>query len=155
MRTSLDHRRGAGIGEGNLIMDLMNISPGLVTMSSREIAELSDKQHKHVLPDIEKIFGELGGPKSGTSSFGAAENDLLKFEAAEISQSKFGSVETSAPKSGAAEISQPKFGPSEFEAEYITEQNKTAKEYHLPKDLTVTLITEYRADLRYQVVKRP
>jgi hypothetical protein len=43
---------------------------------------------------------------------------------------------------------------SSFEAEYTTPQNKKAKEYRLPKDLTVTLITGYRADLRYRVVKR-
>jgi hypothetical protein len=43
---------------------------------------------------------------------------------------------------------------SSFEAEYTTPQNKKAKEYRLPKDLTVTLITGYRADLRYRMVKR-
>jgi phage regulator Rha-like protein len=41
-----------------------------------------------------------------------------------------------------------------FEVEYTTPQNKKAKEYRLPKDLTVTLITGYRADLRYRGIKR-
>ena len=80
-----------------------------LTMSSREIAELVEKQHKHVLRDIEKMLQDIGGPN---------------------------------------------FGPSDFEHEYTTSQNKQAKEYRLPKDLTVTLITGYRADLRYRVVKR-
>lgn len=80
-----------------------------LTMSSREIAELVEKQHKHVLRDIEKMLQDIGGSN---------------------------------------------FGPSDFEHEYTTAQNKQAKEYRLPKDLTVTLITGYRADLRYKVVKR-
>ena len=52
------------------------------------------------------------------------------------------------------EIGQPKLEPSSFEAEYTTPQNKRAKEYRLPKDLTTTLITGYRIDLRYKVIKR-
>ncbi|MDR2309786.1 MAG: phage regulatory protein/antirepressor Ant [Brucellaceae bacterium] len=52
------------------------------------------------------------------------------------------------------DIGDPKFGASSFEAEYVTPQNKKAKEYRLPKDLTVTLVTGYRADLRYKVVKK-
>jgi phage regulator Rha-like protein len=52
------------------------------------------------------------------------------------------------------DIGAPRFGVSSFAAEYTTPQNKKAKEYRLPKNLTVTLITGYRADLRYRVVKR-
>ena len=52
------------------------------------------------------------------------------------------------------DIGDPRFGVSSFAAEYTTPQNKKAKEYRLPKNLTVTLITGYRADLRYRVVKR-
>lgn len=80
-----------------------------LTMSSREIADLCEKRHDHVLRDIEKMLQDIGDPK---------------------------------------------FGASSFAAEYTTPQNKRAKEYRLPKDLTVTLITGYRADLRYRVVKR-
>lgn len=80
-----------------------------VTMSSREIADICEKRHDHVLRDIEKMLQDIGDPK---------------------------------------------FGASSFEAEYTTPQNKRAKEYRLPKDLTVTLITGYRADLRYKVVRR-
>lgn len=52
------------------------------------------------------------------------------------------------------DIGHPKFGAAGFEAEYLDGQGKPRKEYLLPKDLTVTLITGYRADLRYKVVKR-
>lgn len=79
-----------------------------LTMSSRQIAELCEKRHDHVLRDIEKMLQDIGDPK---------------------------------------------FGASSFEAEYVTPQNKRAKEYRLPEDLVITLITGYRADLRYRVVK--
>ncbi|OWJ83101.1 hypothetical protein CDV51_16265 [Haematobacter massiliensis] len=80
-----------------------------IAMSSREIAELCEKRHDHILRDIEKMLRDIGAPK---------------------------------------------FGAADFEAEYLDGQGKPRKEYRLPKDLTVTLITGYRADLRYKVVKR-
>lgn len=79
------------------------------TMSSREIAELCEKRHTHVLRDIEKMLQD---------------------------------------------IDQPKFGLVDFQADYTDAKGEVRKEYRLPKDLTVTLITGYRADLRYKVVKR-
>jgi phage regulator Rha-like protein len=90
-------------------MDIMNRQEPNFTMSSREIAHLCEKQHKHILRDIEKMIQDIGD---------------LRFEV------------------------------SSFEVEYTTPQNKKAKEYRLPKDLTITLVTGYRADLRYRVVKR-
>lgn len=78
-------------------------------MSSREIADLCDKRHAHILRDIEKMIQD---------------------------------------------IDEPKFGLVDFEHEYQDAKGQMRKEYRLPKDLTVTLITGYRADLRYKVVKR-
>ena len=78
-------------------------------MSSREIADLCDKRHAHVLRDIEQMIQDIG---------------------------------------------EPKFGLADLEGEYFDAQGKPRKEYRLPKDLTVTLITGYRADLRYRFVKR-
>lgn len=77
------------------------------TMSSREIAELCEKQHKHIMRDIKTMLDQLG-----MNDQGYAQN-------------------------------------------WTNPQNGQAyPEYRLPKDLTVTLITGYRADLRYKVVKR-
>ena len=77
-----------------------------VTMSSREIAELTGKEHKHVRRDIEKMLVDL-----------------------EEDKSKFGRI---------------------YQDAYGREQN----EYALPKNLTMNLITGYRADLRLKVIDR-
>jgi len=80
-----------------------------LTMSSREIAQLCDKRHDHVLRDIEKMMQDIDAPN---------------------------------------------FGAVDFEAQYQDAKGEWRKEFRLPTDLTVTLITGYRADLRYKVVKR-
>jgi Rha family phage regulatory protein len=87
----------------------MNREQQTFTMSSREIAHLCEKQHKHILRDIEKMIQD---------------------------------------------IDEPRFGPVDFEKQYQDAKGEWRKEYRLPKDLTITLITSYRADLRYRVVKR-
>lgn len=90
--------------------EIVNITKGSgLTMSSREIAELCEKRHDHVLRDIERMLLDIGAPN---------------------------------------------FGAADFEAEYIDGQGKPRKEFRLPKDLTITLVTGYRADLRYRVVKK-
>jgi phage regulator Rha-like protein len=87
----------------------MNRQQQTFTMSSREIAHLCERQHKHILRDIEKMLQDIADPK---------------------------------------------FGVSNFLSSYTDSTGRKLKEYRLPKDLTVTLITGYRADLRYRVVKR-
>nr|WP_247886263.1 phage regulatory protein/antirepressor Ant [Brucella intermedia] len=52
------------------------------------------------------------------------------------------------------DIDAPNFGAVDFEAKYQDTKGEWRKEYRLPKDLTVTLVTGYRADLRYKVVKK-
>lgn len=87
--------------------DLITRGPDPLTMSSREIAELVDKNHQHVMRDIKTMLGQLGIHQDG------------------------------------------------YVQNWTHPQNgQTYQEYRLPKDLTVTLITGYRADLRYKVVKR-
>lgn len=90
-------------------MRIMGGGNAEMTMSSREIAELVEKRHDHVLRDVEKMLQDIDAPK---------------------------------------------FGAVDFQAEYTDAKGQARKEYRLPKDLTVTLITGYRADLRYKVVKR-
>ncbi|MBO29084.1 MAG: hypothetical protein CML61_10090 [Rhodobacteraceae bacterium] len=87
-------------------LEIMNLGQKPLTMSSREIAELCEKQHDNVMRDIRKMMQDIG-------------KDALNFE--DIYQDAYG-------------------------------RDKPC--FILPKDLTVTLITGYRADLRYKVVKR-
>jgi phage regulator Rha-like protein len=47
-----------------------------------------------------------------------------------------------------------RFEAVDFEKQYQDAKGEWRKEYRLPKDLTITLITGYCADLRYRVVKR-
>lgn len=101
-----------------MTMDLILPGHGPITMSSREIADLCEKQHKHVLRDIEVMIEQIVTVKSGHDD------------------------------------TEPRFGASDFLSSYTDSTGRSLKEYRLPKDLTVTLITGYRADLRYKVVKR-
>lgn len=90
--------------------DLINtMAGGPVTMTSREIAELCEKRHDHVLRDIERMLLDIDAPN---------------------------------------------FGVVDFEAQYQDAKGEWRKEFRLPKDLTITLVTGYRADLRYKVVKK-
>ncbi|WP_455481272.1 Rha family transcriptional regulator [Bartonella sp. B12(2025)] len=46
------------------------------TMSSREIAELCDKRHDHVMRDIKKMLEELNAPKFGAVDFSGTYTDV-------------------------------------------------------------------------------
>lgn len=50
---------------------LLNISApkASITMSSREIAELCEKEHRHVTRDIEAMFSQLDIPAEGYAHF--------------------------------------------------------------------------------------
>ena len=45
-------------------------------------------------------------------------------------------------------------GLSKFASSYVNEQNKEQPCYRLPKDLMITLVSGYRADLRLRIVRR-
>ena len=79
------------------------------TMSSREIAELTGKEHRNVMRDIRVMLVELHG-----------EGGLLSFERT-----------------------------------YRHPQNGlNYTEYHLPKDLTITLVSGYNVQMRHRIVTR-
>lgn len=59
-----------------------------------------------------------------------------------------------APKSGAVDIDGSRFGPRDFQHTYQDAKGELRKEYRLPKDLTLTLISGYNADLRFKIIKR-
>ena len=82
------------------------------TMSSRDIAELTGKDHKHVIRDIDRMIEDLrtDGPN--------VDHELLQ-----------GVIKTTDSRGYTAEI-------------------------RLPKDLTLTLIAGYRADLRLRIIRR-
>lgn len=75
-----------------------------ITMSSREIADLTGKQHGHVKRDIEKMMEDLNLPNLDSSIFEHNGNQYTQ--------------------------------------------------YHLNRDLTLTLISGYSTKLRYSIVKR-
>lgn len=92
---------------GNLVVNLPTVGDTQpLTMSSREIAELTGKEHRHVMRDIRNMLEQLG----------------------EV-ESKFGRY-------------------------YIAANGKRNPEYHLPKDLTITLVSGYSPVLRHRIVTR-
>ncbi len=77
-----------------------------LTMSSREIADLCEKQHQHVRRDIDAMC-----------------------EALKINASTFGRI-------------------------YLDARNREQTEYHIPKDLTLTLVAGYNVVLRKRIIDR-
>lgn len=78
-----------------------------LSMSSREIAELTGKRHDNVVRDIQKMFRDV------------------------------------------------EVGALKFEGTYTNPQNgQEYRCYNLPKNLTLTLIAGYRADLRLKIIDR-
>lgn len=108
---------------------MTSIIPSVVsaTMSSREIADLTGKQHAHVCRDIRAMLAQINGDKPESYSFenllNNQENPLLD---SGVSVSEYG-------KNNA--------GQSVFE-------------YRLNKDYTLTLLTGYDAKSRLRVVQR-
>lgn len=77
-----------------------------LTMSSREIADLTGKRHDHVIRDIERMLDDV-----------------------KIDRPKFGGV-------------------------YRDAKGEERKCYNLPKNLTLNLVTGYRADMRLKIIDR-
>lgn len=56
-------------------MPVESLARGKVTMSSREIADLCEKRHDHVLRDIEKMLADIDAPNFGAVDFQAQYQD--------------------------------------------------------------------------------
>lgn len=139
-----------------------------IRISSRDIAVAAEKRHPDVKRDIRNMLdslkaaaikegaGEVSpGAKFGLPNFGETEAEEkigpLKFEGTKGGTGvKFGLRNFAQSEANAEE----KFGVSRFAHTYFDSQNKEQTEYLLPKDLTMTLITGYRVDLRHKVIKR-
>ena len=88
------------------LLPIMKENASTLMMSSREIAELCEKQHKHVIADIRKMLDEL------------------------------------------------EMNSAEFSAQYKTADGRMQPCFHLPKDLTLTLIAGYNVKLRKRIIDR-
>lgn len=124
--------------------DIIAPGPQPLTMSSREIAELCEKNHAHVLRDIRKmlidIFGGDDLDRIVPEQYRNRHSEYIRENADAIMGKLFGDDPNLVyPNRG--------FKWSRDTRGYVSE-------FWMNKDLTVTLITGYRADLRYKVVKR-
>ena len=107
-----------------------------LTMTSREIAELTGKEHKNVVRDVRAMFEDL-------------EKDRLKTEP----------VSGGASKTEATSLDQLKTEPtssstSSFERTYLDAANREQPEYVLNFEDTLTLLTGYSVVLRRKVIAR-
>lgn len=91
----------------NQLLNISEQKSSAITMSSREIAELCQKEHRHVTRDIETMFEQLGINSEGYAHFWTH------------------------PQNG-----------------------QTYREFRLPQDLTLTLISGYSVKLRKRIIDR-
>lgn len=121
-------------------------------MSSREIAELTSKEHKNVIRDIRNMLEAL---KKDRLSFERTYKDGVgpgSREIAEITGKEHRNVMADVRKM-LAEL-HGENGVLNFQQSYINEQNKEQPCFSLPKRESLILVSGYDIPLRHRVVTR-
>jgi phage regulator Rha-like protein len=132
-------------------MTTITIGATAVTMTSREIAELTDKRHGNVMRDVRKMLSELY--PEGASSDLSTPPDVAEYHRGDRTQYKFltqGAVDAFMEfgKSGPLTVAL-------FEAVYTDAQNgQFYPEFRLPKRETLVLIAGYSVPLRARIIDR-
>jgi phage regulator Rha-like protein len=116
-----------------------------VTMNSREIAELTNKRHDHVLRDIELILSKICGV---SPDLGKPEEE---YHRSERNQYKYIKQSALNKLMGAEE----KKNIDSYKSSYVNEQNgQTYPCYKLPYRETMILISGYSVELRTKIIDR-
>lgn len=108
---------------------ILGASP--LTMSSREIAELTGKQISHVHRDIRAMLGALVGISDGYMTGAALDWDFRQGEMSKVLDH---------PEVAGVTV--------DFDSRGY------ARQVNLPKDLTITLVAGYNVKVRHAIVKR-
>jgi len=132
-------------------------------MSSREIAKLVEKRHKHVIRDIEEMLKKIGNdncvePKSGP----VTSTTCTKKENEDDNCVGLKSEPVTTVTRTQDDVENDKYNRPKFEAvtnlavesRYQDSRGENRKEYLLNQEATYTLVTGYDVVRRHRVVKR-